>query len=104
MSISLKKKIIKIDYHIDGNILERAAIHSDLSVTFDESLNFTNHIINKIANAYKTIGCIIRSTHHFDVDLCFRLFDALILPKLEYGCIIWSPQYIICNGSVEGIH
>lgn len=36
---------------------------------------------------------IIRSTKHFSVDLCHKLFDYLVLSKFEYGHTIWSPQY-----------
>jgi hypothetical protein len=44
MSLSNKKQKIEFDYNIDGAVLERPELVSDLGVLFDNKLSFTGHI------------------------------------------------------------
>lgn len=103
MTFSLKKNVISGQYKLSDNLLERSSTHKDLGVQLDNSLNFTDHIITQINAAHRTMGFIIRSTKHFNVDICLRLFDSLVLPKLEYGSLIWSPQYEVWIRSIERV-
>lgn len=104
MSYSLKKDTLENDYYISGNTLNRVSVQKDLGVVFDKNLDFIDHISGLIADASRAMGFVIRSTKHFGVDVCLGLFDALVLPKLEYGCVIWSPQYASWRWSIERVH
>jgi hypothetical protein len=44
MTLSNKKQKIEFDYNIDGAVLERPELVSDLGVLFDNKLSFTGHI------------------------------------------------------------
>lgn len=104
MSFSLKKDLILNPYSIHGDTLRRVSVRRDLGVIFDAGLSFTDHISDRIADASRAMGFVIRSTRHFNVDVCLKLFDAFVLPKLEYSCVIWSPQYAIWSWSIERVH
>ena len=103
MTFSLKKNLMVRDYTVDGTILKRVSTYKDLGVTFDPGLAFTEHIAIKINEAYRIMGFII-SSKHLNVNICLKLFDSLVLPKLEYGAIIWSPQYANWGDLLEQVH
>jgi hypothetical protein len=94
MTFSRKKQRIAYDYNIQNTILLRTSQHKDLGVTFDEKLNFNEHI-NLITNSsLKMLGFIIRSTLCLrSSEVLVRLYIAYIRSKLEYCVLIWSPFY-----------
>lgn len=104
MSVALKRDVILYPYDITGKALKRVTTQRDLGVVFDETLSFRDHISGRIADASAAMGFVIRSTKHFNVDVCLKLFDAFVLPKLEYNCVIWSPQYDSWKWSIERLH
>lgn len=103
MNFTLNRNIIEYDYVIGDHVLSKTDEHKDLGICMDPSLNFIQHMTDTINDAHKVMGFIVRSTQHFNVDVCLKLFDSLVLPKLEYGSIIWSPQYEVWIKSVERI-
>ena len=103
MTFTLNKNVIDSDYIINETVLIKTSLQKDLGVIFDGSLNFTDHIATRINDAHRIMGFIVRSTRCFGVDVCIRLFDSLVLPKIEYGSIIWSPQYEIWSKSIERV-
>jgi hypothetical protein len=94
ITFSRKKQRITYDYNIQNTILLRTSQHKDLGVTFDEKLNFNEHI-NLITNSsMKMLGFIIRSTLCLrSSEVLVRLYIAYIRSKLEYCVLIWSPFY-----------
>lgn len=104
MSFTLNNNAIRKDYTIGDTTLERVPVTRDLGVLYDDSLNFADHITLKILESYKTMGFIIRNSKQFSIEVCLRLFDSLVLTKLEYSRIVWSPQYDVWIGVLEAIH
>ena len=103
MSFSLNRNMIEFQYEVNDAQLKRVNLQRDLGIIFDTGMSFAEHIQNKILEAQKVMGFIIRSTRSFNVDVALRLFDALVLPKLEYNSIIWSPLYDVYVNSIEGV-
>lgn len=104
MSLTLNRNIVHYNnYNINDTQLQRSKNEKDLGVMVDCNLGFTDHIINMVNEAHKTMGFIVRSTKGFNVECCIRLFDSLVLPRLEYGSIIWSPQYEIWIKTIERV-
>lgn len=93
MSFTRNRNTIVYDYSVGNERLKRVSEHKDLGVVFDPALSFSGHILSKISSAQKVSGFIARNTKCFNVDISLSLFDSLVLPILEYGSIIWSPQY-----------
>lgn len=103
MSFSLKKNIIEHEYRLNNIVIRKVDVQKDLGVLIDDHLGFNEHISAKINEAHKIMGFIVRSCKKFNVDVCLKLFDGLVLPKLEYCCLIWSPQYEVWVKSIERV-
>lgn len=103
MSLTLNKGVIKYTYSINGTQLRDRKYEKDLGITVDCNLAFTDNIVELVSKAHKTMGFIVRSTKGFSVECCLRLFDSLVMPVLEYGCIIWSPQYEVWTKTIERV-
>ena len=57
-------------------------------------LDFRNHITSTVSKAKCIPGFIKRWAKEFsDTYVTKQLFTTLIRPILEYGSIIWDPQY-----------
>lgn len=104
MSFTLNKNVLNHTYFLNNVALQQTSSQKDLGVLIDNTLNFGEHMVNKINEAHRLMGFIIRSTRHFNVDVCLKLFDSLVLPKLEYCSSIWSPQYEVWSKSIERVH
>ena len=75
----------------------------DLGVTFDKSLKFDVHIDNIVKKANSMIGLVKRNFSFIDIDIFLHLYKALIRPHLEYGQVIWSPQFIRQSKKIENV-
>lgn len=64
----------------------------DLGVTFDENLNFQEHITNIVNKAQRNLGIIHRSFEYMDKSMFITLYKSIVRPNLEYGCCVWSPH------------
>lgn len=94
MSFTRSKTPLLYDYRISGTPLPRSATCKDLGVTFDPGLTFIDHTLNLEAQAYKSLGFIYRTSKDFsNADTLVTLFRSLVLSRLEYASIVWSPSY-----------
>ena len=69
----------------------------DLGVTIDPSLNFKDHIYDKIKKAYQILGIINRNFSNLDIFSFLMLYKSIVRSHIEYGNVIWSPykEYLI---------
>lgn len=103
MSFTLNRNVLNYDYTLNGSPLQRVNSQRDLGVVFDTVLSFNNHIISKVESAQRVAGFIVRNTKDLDVNISLHLFDSLVLPILEYGSVIWSPQYDVWVNMIENV-
>lgn len=103
LCVSLNHNVLNYNYKILDNSLDKVNMQRDLGVIFQENMSFTEHITTKIQDAMKVMGFIVRNSRNFSVEVCLRLFDALVLPRIEYGSVIWSPLYNVWIDSIEGV-
>lgn len=103
MSFTLNNNALQFNYKLNDVALNRVNTQKDLGIIFDTALSFSNHIVSKIESAQKIAGFISRNTKNFPVDVSLHLFDSLVAPILEYGSIIWSPQYNVWFALLESV-
>ena len=73
-------------------------------MTFDWRLSFRQHVESVTSAAYKTLGFILRNFKSFnDSDALLILYKALVRPKHEYACVVWSLIYDAHVASVEKV-
>ena len=61
-----------------------------LGVFFEPQLNFAKHIIKVRSNISRTLGILNRSKHFMTRKSRLLLYNALILPHLNYGRELWA--------------
>lgn len=94
MSFTCKKNVIEYPYSVGNVLLKREVVHKDVGVLFDPKLTFNLHIDKITKDAYKMLGFVIRCCKKFDnLDAIVAVYRSLVLSRLEYACVIWSPHY-----------
>ena len=65
--------------------IEQVDSEKDLGVTFESTLRFDKHILNRVNKANRMLGLIKRSFSFMDKEMFLPLYKALIRPHLEYA-------------------
>lgn len=92
------------NYVLNGFVLNKLNVVSDLGVILDAKLNFIQHISTMVNKARAVLGFIKRWAKEFtDPYITKKLYTSLVRPILEYGSIIWDPTYEIHIGTIESV-
>ena len=91
------------EYTIDGNVIKACDLVKDLGVQIDSKLKFHNHttVVTKKGNRLVTI--LQKTFQHFDKVTLINPNKTFVQPVLEYGNIIWRPQYIQEQQEIEKV-
>ena len=105
MNIGKKNPAAKYDVKIENNLqsLDSCTEEKDLSITFDNKLNFVQHISDITKNANQMLGIIKRIFIYIDKDIFSRLYKALVRSHLEYENVVWSPHLKRHSLQIESI-
>lgn len=104
ITFSLNHNQILQNYHLHGTTLERRASAADLGVIVDNKLSFRQHCASIVQKSNKLLGFICRVTKQFkNYQSVIILYKALVLSRLEYACIVWSPIYKVHIDLIESI-
>ena len=74
-----------------------------LGVVIDKSLKFTKHIANISNVISRNIGIFARVRYFLDKRTALILYNSLILPYLNYCCLIWGINYNSQGWKTSGI-
>ena len=81
-----------LDLKIDNLRIERVQEFNFLGIIIDAQLNWAKHT-GKIANfCKKKIGVLNKLKHVLPLQIKFMLYNALILPHINYGLMVWGFQ------------
>ena len=97
-----KCKTLHIGYHNDKPIyqmgsgdsrmdLNQVTSEKDLGITFQDDLQFTNHLADKVKKVNSILCIIHRSFQYIDNNMLIHLYKALVRPHVEYASSVWSP-------------
>ena len=75
----------------DGENIPTVSTAKDLGVNFNEKGDFSDHIQIKTSKAKQMAGYVLRTFMIRYPEPMMMLFKSLILPHIEYCCIIWNP-------------
>ena len=86
MSISLFKSSIVFAWHPSEleHTTEEPPSMKILRVTLDKSLTFKPHVTEKLKKTYAKIAALRRLKRMVPVDILIKLYNAYVLPHLEY--------------------
>ena len=85
---------------MNDHILENVKEIKDLGVITDNELKFHNHSSAVIKKANSVLGFIKRSFATLDKSILPKLYMSMVGPHLEYGNVIWGPNF---KGDTEAI-
>ena len=69
----------------------------------DNQLKFHDHTTTVAKKANRLLAVIHKTFQNFDHATFINLYKSYIRPVLEYGNIIWGPQYILDQEQIEKI-
>ena len=94
MSFFRCKSPIFHNYRIGTQLIQRCEIFKDLGVIMDHKLTFNLHIDYVISKANSMLGFLKRNTREFrDLGTLNSLYFSLVRSLLEFGSVVWSPNY-----------
>ena len=80
------------DYVMQNHTLQFISQKKDLEVIFNFRLSFDAHINDKVSNANKILGLIIRTSTFLDEVTLGQLNKAFVRSHLEFSNCVWSPS------------
>jgi len=90
---NLKPQYTMQDESGQTHILQETMEEKDLGIWMDNSLKFSVHAARAASKANQILGLIRRSFVHLDSPLMKKLYISMVRPHLEYGNVIWHPQF-----------
>ena len=81
-------------YKCNGQPIVAKETVRDLGVHMSEDLTFSKHIEVIVENGRRQSGWVLRTFRTRDRACMLTLWKALIRPKLDYCCQLWSPHKI----------
>ena len=83
---------LEFNYALGAHVLEEVGSIRDFGIIFESNFEFKLHLEAVTSQAYSLLGFIIRSTKKFkNVDSIIAIYRSLVLSKLLFGSVIWSP-------------
>ena len=77
---------------ISGTMLERVDTFKYLGLTIDQNMTWSGHIESLVSKANQRIGLLRRVKHLLQRHARITLYNALILPILNYAHIVWGDK------------
>ena len=57
-----------------------------------DTLSLERHIIQLFGSTYRMVTNIRVAFHYMDKDMMKKILTSMVLPKLEYAAVVWSPN------------
>ena len=91
-------------YTLHRQELKHVFKQKDIGVILDAKLKFDEHISVKVKKANAIAGLNRRTFSYLDGPLFKKLFTTFVRPHLEYGLVIWTPQFQKYITILENVH
>ena len=90
---TMRSKEFKINVTLNSKEISEKEFIKYLGIFIDKSLKFTKHIDYVSSVVSRNIGIIARVRHFIDKKTTLLLYNAMVLPHLNYCCILWGNNY-----------
>ena len=96
------------DFHVSyttpsGKPIEAKNYIKDLGVIIDNRLTFHQHISSLAAKGNQMARWTLRTFKSRQTHLMTTLLKSLIIPNVEYACVVWSPIDTYHMNLLEGV-
>ena len=98
------KDELKTAYVISNNKpLTKEEDVKDLGIFLSESLSWEKQLTEAVKKARKYTGWLLRSFFSRRPEVIISLYQTYVIPRLEYGSILWSPYKISDIEKIEAV-
>ena len=87
----------------DGNQIQISDQVKDLGVIMSSSGKFEDQIEAVVSKSRQTCGWILRVFRSRQREVMLQLFKSMVLPIVEYCCLLWSPLSLGLIRKVESV-
>ena len=101
--ITRSRKPIQTTYQLHNTILEATTSAKYLGVDISDDLTWETHINRITKTANQTLGFLKRNIKIHSEELKATAYKALVRPKLEYCCTVWSPYQQTLIQQIEAV-
>jgi len=101
--LRLGKNCIFGDYMFNSDIIPRVNSITDLGITINNKLNFSEYINLCVSKAFSRSFLIFRGFSSRNSQLLVKAFITYVRPLLEYNTYIWSPSDIGSINKIERV-
>ena len=85
--------------------LTRVSHYKYLRLNVSEDLSWSYHIQIQCKKSRKMIGILFRNFYAYcNAHTLHVLFKTVIMPHLEYGCVVWDPHLLKDKTAIENVH
>ena len=92
-------------YTGDCQPLTRVSHYKYLGLNFSEDLSWSHHIQIQCKKSRKLIGILFRNFYAYcNAHTLHVLFKTVIMPHLEYGCVVWDPHLLKDKTAIKNVH
>ena len=81
----------------NGKLLERVTTAKILGVHMDEHLTWADHVTALLSSCYTVLAVLRRLRNLAPYHIRKHLVESLVMSKLDYGCVVFSPPSRIPN-------
>ena len=87
----------------NGTAIKRKTVIKDLGVYVAADCKFDDHIKNYVKETQKIAGWTLRTFCTRSKEVMRTLIKSVIIPKIEYASVIWSPTNATLLNTIENI-
>ena len=102
--LSFGLKEFEAAYKTPSNaVIDGKSIVKDLGILFNCTLSFKEHILQVVSKGTQLAGWFLRSFKTRKMEDMKTVLQSLIIPKMEYGSVIWSPTDVAQINFLESV-
>ena len=101
MSVTLKRNFIASEYYILDDLIEKLQSHMYLGVYISNDMRWNKTVDLVVGKANRSLGLLRRNFSTCPRQIREKLYFALVRPRLEYACEVWSPHTAESKHRVE---
>lgn len=79
-----------LSININGKPISQVKSAKTLGLHIEETLSWSKHIEHIYKKVGPLLGLLKRLRNYVDLDTLVNIYNALIQPHLEYGCVVWD--------------
>ena len=104
MSVTRARNPLRFNYKLNNVSLDYVSVFTDLGVTLDFKLDFSNHVQNITSKASRVCGMIKRAIgFNAPTSVKLSLFKTYSRSILETSCQVWSPHFKTSIVKIESV-